>query len=212
MVSSEEERLGNLHRLDPVQVSNILFLVPTLHRGDLTGCMDLLTIDEPAAENVWSLGVTLSPNKRVENWERVVGTKPASFKIVSIGNHPEDKAKEVAESYDFDPEPKFVTVPHGSDLTQIGVELIESLNEWEASSRRTVVCFHSISALLQYVSFERTFQFLNTFTNQIEQADAVAHYHMNPEAHNHELLSKISQLFDARVELDPNDQWEVTIR
>lgn len=194
------------------EVSNILLLVSPLHPADLDACMDLLTVTEPENENVWSLGITITPNKRVENWEQVVGTAPASFRIVSVGDLPEAKAREAAKAYGYDPEPHFVTIPDGSALTRIGVELMAALDEWDSSPAETVICFHSVSSLLQYASEERVFQFLNTFTAEVEQADASAHYHMDPEVHEDSTVAKVKHLVDAVIESDADDEYRVTVR
>lgn len=198
--------------LDRDAVHNILLLVPPLHRADLDGCIDLLTPTDVEQMNVWSLGITLSPDKRVANWHRAVGEKPGAFKVVSVGEHPQEQAEALAASYGFEPEPHFVVVPYGGDLTQIGIELIDALDEWEANDRQTVVCVHSLTALLQYIESETAFRFLKSFTDRIEQAGAIAHYHMNPGAHDDAVVSNVATLFDAMVALNGEGTWELTRR
>lgn len=190
-------------------VSNVLLLASPLHRADLEACLDLLTITEPDNEHVWSLGITLSPNDRVENWEEFVGRSPAAFKIISVGEQPQERAKEVAADYGFDPEPNFVTVPSGGALMSIGIELTDVLDDWAEADAETVICFHSVSALLQYRSEERAFQFLDEFTSQVEQAGALAHYHMDPRVHGDATISEAKQLVDAVVEPEGDDEYRL---
>lgn len=198
--------------LDRDAVHNVLLLVPPLHRADLDGCIELLTPTSVESLNVWSLGLTLSPDKRVENWHRAVGERPGAFKVVSVGEHPHEKAEAVAAGYGFEPEPHFVEIPYGGDLTQIGIELIAALDAWAENDRQTVVCVHSLTALLQYVEAETAFRFLKSFTDRVEQAGAIAHYHMNPGAHDDAVVSNVEELFDAMVAYDGNGAWRLSGR
>lgn len=192
-------------------VSNVLLLASPLHPADIGACLDLLTITEPQNEHVWSLGITLSPNDRVENWEEFVGQAPAAFKIISVGEQPQERAKEVAADYGFNPEPNFVTVPSGGALMSIGVELTDVLDDWAKTDKETVICFHSVSALLQYRVEEQAFQFLDEFTSQVEQAGGLAHYHMDPRVHGDSTVSQAKQLVDAVVEPEGDDEYRLVM-
>ncbi len=192
--------------------SNVLLLVSPFEAADLEACMDLMTLHEPEDENVWSLGITLPPNKRVENWEEHVGRAPAAFRVVSVGDQAQDRAKATAEAYGFDPEPHFVTVPDGGALTRLGVELMDALESWEGADGETVVCVHSVTALLQYADAARVFRFLNAFTTQVEEAGATAHYHLDPLVHDESTVAAVKHLVDAVVETDADGGYRVTVR
>lgn len=191
--------------------ANVLLLVPPFHPADRDACMAMMTLHEPERENVWSLGVTLPPNRRVENWEEHVGRAPRAFRVVSVGDQAEDRAKATAAAYGFDPEPHFATVPDGGALTRIGVELVSALEAWADADAETVVCVHSVSALLQYADESRVFRFLNAFTSEVEAAGATAHYHLDPEAHDASTVARVKQLVDAVVEAD-DDGYRVAVR
>lgn len=192
--------------------ANVLLLVPPFHPADLEACMALLTLEPPERENVWSLGVTLPPNKRVENWQAHVGRAPRAFRVVSVGDQAQDRAEAVARTHGFDPEPHFATVPDGGALTRIGVELVSALEAWADADAETVVCVHSVSALLQYADEGHVFRFLNAFTTEVEAAGATAHYHLDPEAHDTSTVARVKQLVDAVVEADGDDGYGVVVR
>lgn len=192
--------------------TNVLLLASPMSETGLDVCLDLLSTPEPADVNVWSLGFTVSPDHRVKNWEGRVGERPAEFRIVTVGNLAQASAEDVAERHGFDPAPHFVTVPHGGDLTRIGIEFTRTLQEWADSPDQTVVCFHSLTALIQYASVQQAFRFLNSFTAHVESGGAIAHYHMDPDAHEDRTLAKITHLFDTVIETDANGGWTVTKR
>jgi hypothetical protein len=45
----------------------------------------------------------------------------------------------------------------------------------------------------------------------VRSVDAVAHYHIDPEAHDDQVLATLSSLFDAVARFDDGD-WEIRSR
>jgi hypothetical protein len=59
--------------------------------------------------------------------------------------------------------------------------------------------------MLQYVDVETAYEFLHTITGQLYAADARAHFHVDPTAHDAETVDAIASLFDAVVTLGDAD-------
>jgi hypothetical protein len=93
-------------------------------------------------------------------------------------------------------------VSSASDLTGLGIEIGQILNEWEAP---VTVCFDSLTSMLQYVEFETAYEFLHALTGQLYAADARAHYHIDPAAHDPHHVAGITSLFDAAIDVDGDD-------
>ncbi len=204
MSEGREDILAPSRTLDSFTGENVLLLVSPMHPGDLDGCLDLLSVLDPSELNVWSFGVTLSPNHRVEQWERTVGEAPGAFRIVSATSMADEQARELAAVYGFDPEPNIFTIRDPGALSRIGLALRDALDAWEENDRHTVVCFHSISSLSQYARVKEIYQFLNTVTSEIAEAGALAHYHLDPGAHDDETVAKYRGLFDTVIEPSGN--------
>lgn len=196
------------------EASNILFLAPSPHPTDITICTDFLSLCPPDQANIWCLGITLSADEREWYWKSRVGDLPNNFKILSAGplqSDDESQPDEALHSHMADE----ITCDHLTDpsnLTQIGINLTSTLSEWEATQHQTLICIHSISSLLQYVPLNRVFQFLHKITLEVDQTNAVAHYHMDPSAHEPEAIGKLRQLFDSVVRIDKNENWQVVTR
>ncbi|MFC7196871.1 hypothetical protein ACFQL4_23180 [Halosimplex aquaticum] len=95
--------------------------------------------------------------------------------------------------------PDGVTVEHvssPSDLTGLGIAISELLSEWEDAPR---VCVDSLTAMLQYVEAETAYEFLHAITGQLYAANARAHFHIDPSAHDRTTVDSIASLFDAVV-------------
>jgi hypothetical protein len=91
------------------------------------------------------------------------------------------------------------TVSSPSDLTGLGIEIGELVDAWPAP---VTVCLDSLTTMLQYVDFETAYEFLHTLTGRIHAADARAHYHVDPAAHDPAAVAALASLMDAVVDLD----------
>lgn len=90
-----------------------------------------------------------------------------------------------------------------SDLTGLGISIGRILSEWREP---VLVCFDSLTSMLQYVDIKTAYEFLHAITGQIYAAGARAHFHIDPSAHDSQDVAAISSLFDARVQLDGDDR------
>ena len=84
-----------------------------------------------------------------------------------------------------------------ADLTQLGIEIGDALEGREQVS----VCFDSLTTTLQYADYTDVYEFLHAVTGRLRAADARTHAHINPIAHDDQVLAGLSTLFDARVEV-----------
>jgi len=97
------------------------------------------------------------------------------------------------------------TISDPGDLIGLGIAISKYLSNWEGSPNQTVVCFHSLTPLLQYGNLQRVFRFLHVLTGPLKSIDAVAHFHLDPHAHDEQTINTLSQLFDVIVEHDNGD-------
>lgn len=186
--------------------SNILVLVPSMAAGEEDLCMDLLTIEEPEDANVLAVDLTHTPDDRIAAWDEHVGVRPAALQLVSVGDTVRSTAAASAT-----PDPPVDIVADPGDLTGIGMAVTKYLERWADDDARAVFCLHSLSALLQYADLERAFQFLHVLSGRFDAIDAVAHYHMDPSAHDERTVNTIASLFDAVVEYR-DGEWRVRKR
>jgi hypothetical protein len=190
--------------------SNVLLLAPSLDAQDDDACLDLLTVADPAQENVLSVTFTQSATDRVQLWDSHVDERPAHTGIISIGEMTRSTSANATTTLQPGAGPLVIeTVSDPSDFTNLGMTISSFLSEWDKGNNQTVGCFHSITALLQYASLQRVFRFLHVLTGRIETSDAVAHYHMDPSAHDQQTISTLTPLFDAIIELNDDGEWSV---
>lgn len=94
------------------------------------------------------------------------------------------------------------TVPTPSDLTCLGVTLSQVLSANES----VVLCSDSLTALLERVDDETAYEFVHALLGQLRRADASAHFHVDPTAHDRQTVDALSSLFDTVVECEAGER------
>lgn len=174
--------------------ANVLLLASPHGQGERDTCGDLLTAAEPARTNVLFVTFSQSATSRLDVWREHSSDPPGSFGVVSI----EAGATEAREPGGRPANTKTVSQP--GDLTGVNIAMTEFLAGWSDDDNATVVCFHSLTTLLQYADTERVFKFINELTSVLERVGARAHFHMDPSAHDPQVIQTIKSLFDEVVE------------
>ena len=187
--------------------ANVLLLAPTMHAEVETGCGTLLASAEDTRDALLSVLTIESPEDLLRTWELHVDSEPPeAAAFLMLGGQP---------TTDFAPIDNGDRIVHPiqnpSNLTDIGVASSKVLGEWHAQGRAVACCFRSITTLLQYVESRTVYRFLHQFSQQIASVGGVAHYHMDPTAHDPPVVNTMLTLFDAVVELD-DDGWNVRSR
>lgn len=172
--------------------------------GDET-CRRLLSLGPPAATNLLRITYSGRPGSVVEEWASRPEAHPAKARVVAVGA----AAARVRGATDGGV-PGVETVREPADVTGLAITAGEVLSGWEGDGNRTVVCFDSVTHLLDHVSFETAFRFLHVFSRRVGVLGATGHYHLDPAAHDDRVVQGFKGLFDAVVEVSPDR--EVTVR
>jgi hypothetical protein len=178
---------------DDIKPGDTVFLLSPIHgeRED-TLCGDLLDRGDPGETAALFVTLTDTPADRVGFWEDHVGERPARTSVVHTS--------EAGASADVGDSVEDWVVRNPGNLTQLGVRITEALDEMRSDFATIVVCFRSLSALLQYASTSQAFQFMQILTDQFKQADAMVHVHMNTDAHDDQTVATFAQMFDRVIE------------
>lgn len=182
--------------------ATVLLLAPSFEQGVGDVCTDLLAGPAPAETEVVAVTYTQRPTRWMADWLDRTGVAPAGGLIVCIDDGASGEA-----------EPATVTavdvayLDNAANLTELGVQLSEALAGGE--ERPVRLCFDSLTVLLQYATTDQAFRFLHALTSRVRAAGAVAHFHLDPAAHDEQTLSTVQSLFDAVVAVE-DGEWTVT--
>lgn len=168
----------------------------TTERGR-DACVDALTLIDPSNTNLLLLVQERSLDQCLESWRRRVGEEPAELGVVSVGAATRSAT---AVSSQGSSQIGVTTVEDPGNLTRIGVTVNEHLVEWSGNDNRTVVCGGSLTAMLQWNEFPVVFKFLHVFLRRLRSAEALTHFHLNPDAHTPKTINQLSALFDEVID------------
>jgi len=167
--------------------ASVLVKAPSMD-GDRDLCTTLLT-DGVASPSVLFVTYTRGAGACLEG----LGEAAADARtvgVITVGDASASADREGVETR---------TVSTPSDLTGLGIEIADLVDAWPAP---VTVCFDSLTAMLQYVDFETAYEFLHTLTGQFHAADARAHFHLDPAAHDAATVAALTSLVDAAVALE----------
>lgn len=100
------------------------------------------------------------------------------------------------------------TVSDPGNLTAIGLAVERCLST-RAAADRVDVCFDSLTTLLYYVEIRQPFRFLHALLPTIHDGGGVAHFHVDPAAHDGRARAVVRSLFDAAFEDDDDGEvWQ----
>lgn len=187
------------HRVSTL--TNILLVAPSMEASTTETCVDLLTVPDPADTNVLYVTYTDAPDSVLARWTDSVETLPASVRVIPVSSVAAPTASSGRVAVDPVSEP--------GNLTDLGVAITDAFEAWAPSDRRTVLCFRSLTALLQYVDRRPAYRFLHTVTRHVQESGSLAHFHMEPNAHDEETVTTFTTLFDGVLDLDAEDTWRL---
>ncbi|KPN29628.1 hypothetical protein SY89_00342 [Halolamina pelagica] len=191
---------------DRLAGANSTLLLNSSFAGE-ENCTELLHPEAAADTNVLWVSFTKSPDQQLRRWREHADGQPAEMGIVSVEDSTRSVAADTGAGATGGPSlpetnAPIETVTSPNDLTGLGIRITEFLTEWAENENQTVVCFDSLTALLQYVELETAYEFLHILTGRLATVDAFAHFHMDPEAHDDQTIEILTGLMDAVVEVD----------
>lgn len=200
--------------VDLDRASNVLLLVPSMEWAGDEGCAHLM--EHGDLGETAGLCVTLngSPDNRLDALRaHLGGDMPSKLGVVSVGDTTRSTAATGGGPVTFpDRGLTIETISSPADLTGVGIKVTNFLSGWADEEEQISVCFYTLTTLLQYVDLQDVFRFLHVLTGRLKAVDAIAHFHMDPTAHDERSINTLKSLFDGVVELDDTGEWVVRTR
>jgi len=126
------------------------------------------------------------------------GRDPAHISLINVGDFARSSASQPSKRA-LPPERLEVdAVLDPADLTTLGIRISEQLSEWGSTDEQPVVCFHSLTELLEATDLNRAFRFLHLLTRRLSLAGAIAHFHLDPETCDEKTIETLRPLFVIR--------------
>lgn len=179
---------------------NVLLVGELLSPAENGLCTTLLGASRPA--NLVLVTLTQSPDERLEVCRRHLGRLQDRTAVVNVGD-PVRSNDGGGGTTGGDGSIVVESVADPTDLMRIGITISRQLAEFEDDDLPTLVCFHSLTALLQFVEDRRSvFRFIHTLRGRVRAAGARAHYHLDAQAHDDQVVALLRPLFDVTLQFD----------
>lgn len=184
---------------------SVLVEAATRSGGERAVCHDLLATATPTETRALVVTMLDHATTRQSQWETHVDGIPEALAVVEVapGAGGDD---DPPANPDWNASVKRVASP--SDLTEIGMAVGSVLDSWADTGAPVTVCFHSVSALLQYAESRRVFRFLHLLTSRLGTTDARAHFHFDPGMHDDQEAATVRAVFDGVVRLE-GGTWRI---
>lgn len=197
-------------------VHNVLMLAPPLDATAEEACLALLSAGATGASDVIGVTLTRSPDARLEAWRAHGGLPDASrigFVVTGeVVRSPTASTGETGSPLPSTAEPILAAVSSPADMTGLGIELGEFFAEWADHEARLTLCFHTLTTFLQYADVRSAFTFLHELAGRVRDLGGLAHYHLDPSAHDEMTVNAFLGLVDAAVEPATESGWRVSRR
>ncbi|WP_135662444.1 DUF7504 family protein [Halorhabdus rudnickae] len=184
-------------------VSNVLCVCPAIGNAKNQHCRDLLT-RAGAPGTVLSVTIASSPGERMSEWSTVIDPVETTLSFVDVSHGGRSAAMSADGFGGQNGAIVNVAEVEDVDLQRIGSELATQLEN--ADQGPVVVCIDSLTDLLQFESERTLHRFLNVLTARVEQAGAIAHYHIDADGHPDRTFDTLAPLFDATVCADSRSE------
>lgn len=160
-----------------------------------TECDDLL---QRGRDGVAELRVSYSAADPDAAVSEAADRRPARKGIVSVGD--EARSATAGGGPDFSGPVAVDAVSDPGDLRSVGISVSRFCEQW--ADDEVVVCFDSLGDLLDHATDDAVFRFVTLLTKRLATADAAAHFHFDPEAHDDSVVSTFGSIFDRVVRPD----------
>lgn len=191
----------------PEEGGNVLVLAPAMDRRVDECCVGLSCRDDPVDVDLLSVPLDGSVDDVLDKWSRQTGSTPGRTAVVTTGETTRGAATATTGVSTIGSDVAVASVSDPGDLTGLGIKISQCLSSWEEDDNDLVLCFDSLTTLLQFAELRRVFQFVHVLTQRAESAGATAHFHMDPSAHSQQEIATLRSLFDQVYELDADGTW-----
>jgi hypothetical protein len=143
------------------------------------------------ATDLYVLGVSLvtPPDRWVSRWREAAGDRTARVAMVTTADRERDAGEDVTVA----------TVSEASDLTGLGIQ-VSNFVEAIPDDADVLVCFDSLTVLLQYVDLQSVYRFINLLTTRLEGVGARTVVFFDPDTADDQSVATIRSVFSLVVD------------
>lgn len=204
-----EELLENVDAFgQTTTASQVLIVSPGSHTITNDVLAHFLTSERTADENILFVSTKEIADDQLPVVRDIATWTDARTALVDVGHTGFDsssaQSNAIRDQFDIH---RAVSKP--SNIAKLGVIITQLVSQLSESNSSTVLGFHTLSSLQQFVGTQTLFQFLYTLHSQLESSDIRGYYHIDSLAHDERDMATFTSLFDLVVRVSPDGSVEI---
>lgn len=204
-----EELLENVDAFgQTTTASQVLIVSPGSHTITNDVLAHFLTSQRTADENILFVSTKEIADDQLPVVRDIATWTDARTALVDVGHTGFDsssaQSNAIRDQFDIH---RAVSKP--SNIAKLGVIITQLVSQLSESNSSTVLGFHTLSSLQQFVGTQTLFQFLYTLHSQLESSDIRGYYHIDSLAHDERDMATFTSLFDLVVRVSPDGSVEI---
>lgn len=201
--------LENLTQLDSVtKSSQVLVLSPLRHDVTDRTCTQFFDAGETPAKNYLFITVEDTAGSRLDICQDI-DRDGGETGVIEVGRDATDPSNADVPTELAGQPVTFKTVNSPRNLSKIGVMASRLLMEWENNDYPTVLCFYSLTELLEYGETQDVWEFLHILVSRLNSSNVSGHFHMDNREHPERTIQSFKQLFDLTLTVSASGDVDI---
>ncbi|AHG01251.1 hypothetical protein HALLA_02415 (plasmid) [Halostagnicola larsenii XH-48] len=177
-------------RYDPPDVTSTLIQADTATKRERASCQDILATARGEAPNV-----VLIRYKRIgESALSEIVARANRTTIISIGYTQPTPSR-------LESDVEIIRIDSPTDLTRLGIVTTGIVSGWKSQPAKSILCFDTVSVLLQYKTVKQVFQFLHILLAKLRSAGVTSYFHLDHTAESQQDVNSLKPIFDNILEV-----------
>ena len=185
--------------------TQVLVLSPTSH-GVTNDIFSQIATRE-TSQNVVFVSSVQSTNNRLPMVRGYPEWIDGKATLIQVGNPSSGNSTRGTNTLDRIVD-SYKDIANPQNLAKLGVVISHELNQ-SGTEYPTVLCFHSLSSIQEYLGTESLVPFLYTLCSKCSDAGVMGYCHLDPNRHSADDVSTIKSAFDVAVRVQPDGSVEI---
>lgn len=158
---------------------------------------DLRRTERLETSNVLLVVYGHGPETVRDIWRDRIDETPARLGVIGVGaaNDEDDSEPVSADGADV-----LTSVRNPDDVSDLGMTISLYLEDWATAETRTVLGFHSLTAMLGHVDLETVFKFLHVLTRRLDAIETSGRFYLDPVSVDEQTIETLRPVFDTVIE------------
>ena len=180
--------------------TQVLVLSPTAHSVTNDIFTEITTAE--TAQNVVFVSAVQSPGNQLPMVSEFPDWVTGNSTLIEVGQQQSGQ-----QAMGRPPDAK-KEIPNPQNLAKLGVVISHEIGSMN-NQYPTVLAFHTLSSIEQYLGTERIVPFLYTLTSKCSESGVMGYCHLDPNRHSTDTVESLKSIFDVTVTVAPNGEIDV---